>query len=178
MSKLQLSDYCLICLLVIAFALFSFTVNAKIFNDIGMKAAWYPNTGYVLINTLNSANSFTCDEQKGLINHTVAKWTGITVSHAMLKLDVASSNSKTLTLSDAPNESLNVNSGFIVANELELLDSTGDWYLEDTPRTVFLCKPIDDTLAYYKVGSSTVENGITNLIIANHFDSEYQFFAE
>ncbi|MBK6285929.1 MAG: right-handed parallel beta-helix repeat-containing protein [Draconibacterium sp.] len=141
-------------------ATFSTLINQLFVNDLRMKIARYPNTGYALINTVNSTKSFTCDALNGSINYSGAKWIGRTIAYSIVTHDVVSSTSKTLTLSEVPYANLNTNEGFILVNKLEFLDSAGEWYYDIDTKTVYLWTPNGDSPTNYIVSGSTVENGI------------------
>lgn len=117
---------------------FNTNINQLFVNDLRMKIARYPNTGYALINTVNSTKSFTCDALNGSINYSGAKWIGRTVAYSIVAHDVVSSTSKTLTLSEVPYANLNTKEGFILVNKLEFLDSSGEWYYDINTKTVYL----------------------------------------
>jgi parallel beta-helix repeat protein len=141
-------------------ATFNKTINQLFINDLRAKAARYPNTGYALTTTINSATTFTCDALNGTINYTGATWVGRTVAYATVTLNVVSSSGKTLTLSEAPYASLNTNEGFILVNKLEFLDSPGEWYYDNSSKTVYFWTPNGDSPANYTVSGSTIDNGV------------------
>ncbi len=139
---------------------FNTNINQLFVNDLRMKIARYPNTGYAFINTVNSTKSFTCDALNGSLNYSGAIWIGRTIAYSIVTLDVVSSTSNTLTLSEVPYANLNTKEGFILVNKLEFLDSSGEWYYDINTRTVYLWTPNGDTPSNYIVSGSTFENGI------------------
>ncbi|MBK6285925.1 MAG: right-handed parallel beta-helix repeat-containing protein [Draconibacterium sp.] len=141
-------------------ATFNTSINQLFLNDSRMKAARHPNTGYLSTTTINSTSSFTCDALNSSINYIGATWVGRTVAYATVTLKVVSSSGKTLTLSEAPYANLNTNEGFILVNKLEFLDSAGEWYYDNTSKTVYFWTPNGDTPSNYTVSGSTNDNGI------------------
>jgi len=124
------------------------------------KVARYPNSGYMMVNTVNSAKSFTCNSLSESINYSGASWIARTSPYSMVTMNVSSSSSKTLTLSSSPYPNINTKTGFVLVGKLEFLDSAGEWYYDSTTKSVYFWTPNGDSPANHKVMGSVYEYGV------------------
>ena len=80
-----------------------------------------------------------------------------------------------ITLYEKPFFNLVTNMVLTYVSKYEPVYNTCDYYNMEDLNKNYLRISRDDTLANFKTVRYIVENSITNLIIAYHFDYEYQF---
>jgi parallel beta-helix repeat protein len=139
---------------------FNTQINQLFIDDVRAKAARYPNMGYLPINTVNTTQSFTCNNLNSSINYTGAKWIARTSPYSLETFSVTSSSSKTLTLSGTPYPNLNLKTGFILVGKLEFLDSAGEWYYDSATKTVYVWTREGDSPAHHIVRGSVYNSGV------------------
>jgi hypothetical protein len=66
----------------------------------------------------------------------------------------------------------------ILLNKHKFRGSAEKWYIDNTANTVYLWAPKADSLFKCKERDTSIENGIINLIISYHSDSEFKSLFE
>jgi parallel beta-helix repeat protein len=141
-------------------ASFSKNINQLFINEARIRPARWPNTGYANIDSKSSSVSFTSNALNSSINYKGAVWFSRTgVYHTEVRT-ITGQSSKTLTIDTAPHSGLDANEGFILMNKLEFLDQGGEWFYDNSTKTVYLWTPKGDSPANYTVMGSTYDYGL------------------
>ncbi|MFW6371987.1 MAG: right-handed parallel beta-helix repeat-containing protein, partial [Bacteroidota bacterium] len=122
-------------------ATFDKEINQLFVDGKKMRAARFPNSGYIFITSTNGSTTFSADELDENINYSGAKWFGRTHYYAAPLINIAGSRSKTLMFSSAPRHPLKEGLGFFLMNKLEFLDQAGEWYYDKATKTVYFWFP-------------------------------------
>jgi len=140
-------------------ATFGTPINQLFVGDLKMKIARHPNSGYLFVNSVQSSTTFTCNNLNGGINYTGATWFGRTAEYFTATVPVSSSSSNALTLVAVPAGNLGVNEGFVLMNKLQFLDEAGEWFYDNSSKTVYLWMPNGDSPANNSIKGSVSKNG-------------------
>lgn len=118
-------------------AKFKKKINQLFVDNERMRAARYPNKGFIFISSVSGTQEIISDELDRNIDYSGAKWFGRTNYFTTSLLNVESSQSKTLKLESAPRFPFKTGLGFFLVNKLEFLDQPGEWYF-DEKTTLFI----------------------------------------
>ena len=125
-----------------------------------MKAARYPDKGYLKVSRVESSVQFTAVDLPYGIDYTDAIWTGRTSAYTLISKTIRSSNSRTIILNSAPEFGLGVGEGFMLTNKLEFLNEPGEWFYDAEHKAVYFWSPSGGSPANLVVRGSGTDYGV------------------
>lgn len=141
-------------------ASFSKNINQLFVNNVRIRPARWPNTGYANIDSKSSDVTFTSSALNSAINYKGAVFFGRTgVYHTEVRT-ITGQSSRTLTIDSPLHAKLDASEGFILMNKLEFLDQAGEWFYDSATKTVYLWTPNGDSPENHTVMGSTFDYGL------------------
>ena len=138
----------------------SFDVKQVFADGNRIRLARSPNKGYYTVNSVQGNTSFTSNLLDGNFDYTDATWYGRTRYWFGVIRKVASSSSRTLTLTSAPDGNLETGQGFVLMNKLEFLDQAGEWFFNKSTGELYIWTPGGDSPDNYLITASKHPNGV------------------
>jgi parallel beta-helix repeat protein len=125
-----------------------------------MRPARWPNKGYANIDVKNGDVTLRSRSLDKSVDYTGAQWFGRTgVYHTEIRT-VISGRGGILTLDSPVKDNLDVDEGFILMGKLEFLDQPGEWYYDESSKTIYLWAPKGDSPSGYEVRGSVFDYGL------------------
>jgi hypothetical protein len=135
-------------------------VTQVFLDDVKMKAARFPNSGYIFTDAGSTGyTTVVSDELYSGWDYSGARIFIRTSTYNASNHGISSSTGTTLTLDSNTDNTLTSGRGFFLTNMLEFLDQAGEWYYDTSTNILYLRTPNSDSPAGYTVEASTISNG-------------------
>jgi hypothetical protein len=141
-------------------ASFSKPITQLFLDGTRMKVARYPNTGYIKISAVNSQTQITCNTLPAGINFVGSKLSIRTNNWRVDTRTVTASTANTLTFDSPASYALTTDLEFFLCNELQFIDSPGEWYYDSASMSVYFWATAGDSPANHIVRGSVYNNGL------------------